>query len=239
MHLCTRSLVPGLCLEQCWRCFRSWTALLPLCTMMQLLMLGPLYSIVCPCIKLIVAAFCCLLLVVCCVQKRAARLCFTQQSSYELGTLAYRIITGSAVVQGADLPSIPDLYPLKLHILLPRLVATDPGTAGCEQFGCRCPLVHLSCVYYATSPLHALHALRPRDLLCCSSSEFVRVTVPPVCVLHPVLPPCIPSPPVCVASQPLEWPWTLLWAPCQSCWALLHHQSPSAQVVPRYVQQVG
>jgi len=233
--------------------------------MMQLLMLGPLYSIVCPCIKLIVAAsavavavsvaalvddvddvdnvavaaFCCLLLVVCCVQKRAARLCFTQQSSYELGTLAYRIITGSAVVQGADLPSIPDLYPLKLHILLPRLVATDPGTAGCEQFGCRCPLVHLSCVYYATSPLHALHALRPRDLLCCSSSEFVRVTVPPVCVLHPVLPPCIPSPPVCVASQPLEWPWTLLWAPCQSCWALLHHQSPSAQVVPRYVQQVG
>jgi hypothetical protein len=76
--------------------------------------------------------------VVCCVQKRAARLCFAQQSSYELGTLAYRIITGSAVVQGAYLPSIPDLYPHKLHILLPRLVATDPGTAGCEQFGCSC-----------------------------------------------------------------------------------------------------
>ena len=78
---------------------------------------------------------------VCCVQKRAARLCFAQQSSYELGTLAYRIITGSAVVQGADLPSIPDLYPYKLHILLPRLVATDPGTAGCEQFVL---FVHLS-----------------------------------------------------------------------------------------------
>ena len=52
--------------------------------------------------------------------------------------------------------------------------------------------------------------------------SFVRVTMPPVCVcvLHPVLPPCILSPAVCGASQPLEWPWTLLWTPCQSCWAL-------------------
>ncbi len=94
------------------------------------------------------------------MQKRAARLCFAQQSSYELGTLAYRIITGSAVAQGADLPSIPMIYPYGLHILLPRLVATDPGTAVCEQFVSSCPLV-----YSATSPLHALHALRPRDLL--------------------------------------------------------------------------
>jgi hypothetical protein len=61
-------------------------------------------------------------------QKRPARLCFSKQSVYELGTLAYRIVTGSAVsAAGADLPTIPDPYPLKLHALLPRLVAIDPG----------------------------------------------------------------------------------------------------------------
>ncbi len=81
--------------------------------------------------------------VACCEQKRAARLCFAQQSSYELGTLAYRIITGSAVVQGADLPSIPGVYPYNLHILLPRLVMADPGAAICEYFGSSCPLVVL------------------------------------------------------------------------------------------------
>ncbi len=63
-----------------------------------------------------------------CSQKRPATLCFAKQSTYELGTLAYRIITGSAVVQGAVLPGIPDLYPYKLHTLLPQLVAKDPGT---------------------------------------------------------------------------------------------------------------
>jgi hypothetical protein len=63
-----------------------------------------------------------------CAQKRPATLCFAKQSSYELGTLAYRIITGSVVVQGTALPGIPDLYPHKLHTLLPQLVAKDPGT---------------------------------------------------------------------------------------------------------------
>lgn len=70
-----------------------------------------------------------------CLQRRPARLCFAQQSSYELGTLAYRIITGGAVRQGADLPSIPDVYPHKLHKLLPRLVAADPGMNTWTLFG--------------------------------------------------------------------------------------------------------
>jgi hypothetical protein len=64
-------------------------------------------------------------------QKRPARLCFSKQSVYELGTLAFRIVTGSAVsAAGADLTIIPDTYPLKLHALLPRLVAMDPGNRG-------------------------------------------------------------------------------------------------------------
>ena len=96
-------------------------------------------------------------------------------------------------------------------------------------------------VYSATSPWHALHALWLRDLLCCSSPGFVRVTVPPVCVCvcSTLCYPRASCHPLCGASQPLEWPWTLLWTPCQSCWALSRHQSPSAQAVPRYVQQVS
>lgn len=62
-----------------------------------------------------------------CVQRRPARLCLAKQSTYELGSLAYRIVTGLPVVADSPLPPIPDLYPKSLHDLLPRLVAPDPG----------------------------------------------------------------------------------------------------------------
>ncbi len=61
------------------------------------------------------------------LQKRPARLCFSKQSSFELGNLAYRIATGCGVVAGCDLPVIPDSYPRMLRILLPQLVASDPS----------------------------------------------------------------------------------------------------------------
>ena len=80
-------------------------------------------------------------------QKRPARLCFSKQSVYELGTLAFRIVTGSAVsAAGADLPTIPDTYPPKLHTLLPRLVTIDPGNRG-EAEGVDLSLFRTYCGY--------------------------------------------------------------------------------------------
>ena len=80
-------------------------------------------------------------------QKRPARLCFSKQSVYELGTLAFRIVTGSAVsAAGAELPTIPDTYPPKLHALLPRLVAIDPGNRG-EAEGVDLSLFRTYCGY--------------------------------------------------------------------------------------------
>ncbi len=69
----------------------------------------------------------------CCSQKRPATLCFAKQSSYELGTLAYRIITGSSVVSGPDLACIPSVYPSKVHTLVADLVAAEPGTLGGKE----------------------------------------------------------------------------------------------------------
>ncbi len=60
-------------------------------------------------------------------QKRPAKVCFAKQPSYELGSLAYRVITGSTASVGADIPAS---YPQLLHTLLPRLVVSDPGVWG-------------------------------------------------------------------------------------------------------------
>jgi hypothetical protein len=68
-------------------------------------------------------------------QKRPASLCFAKQSSYELGTLAYRIITGSSVVSGPDFSCIPSVYPSKVHTLVANLVAAEPGTLDGEEVG--------------------------------------------------------------------------------------------------------
>ncbi len=52
---------------------------------------------------------------------------YAKQSSYELGTLAYRIVTGESVIAGEPLPDVPAHYPLALRALMPQLVATDPS----------------------------------------------------------------------------------------------------------------
>ena len=80
------------------------------------------------------------------LQKRPARLCFAKQSSYELGTLAYRIVTGAAVVRSTHLPAISDLYPQRLRAMFPQLVATDPGTYRSVSWGMVCSCFSAFCM---------------------------------------------------------------------------------------------
>ena len=72
----------------------------------------------------------------CVLQRRNARLCFAKQSSYELGSLAFHMISSSPVEAGKPPPPIPDMYPLTMHRLLLGLVASDPSTActGCLRW---------------------------------------------------------------------------------------------------------
>jgi len=60
-------------------------------------------------------------------QKRPAALQYSKQSTYELGTLAYSIVTGSRVIAGEPLPDVPEHYPPTLVTLMPQLVAQDPS----------------------------------------------------------------------------------------------------------------
>ena len=113
----------------------------------------------------------------------------------------------------------PDLLPPTQVLLVANSLA-----ALALVFFCTLRLVH--CMLSTLCGPVISSVVAPPSLF--ESLCHLCVCAPPcVTPVHPVIP-C-----VCDASQPLEWPWTLLWAPCQSCWALSHQQSPSAQAVPR------
>jgi len=135
--------------------------------------------------------------------------------------------------RGLTCPAFLVSFPIICTFYCPDLLPRTQVLLFANSLAAVVPMPSCPLVYSATWSLHALHALRLRDLLYCSSSGFVRVTMPPVCVCSTLCYPRASCHPLCVASQPLEWPWTLLWTPCQSCWALSRHQSPSALAVPR------
>jgi hypothetical protein len=61
------------------------------------------------------------------VQYKPAALDVSKQSVFELGALAYRMVTGRAVTCPTA-PTLPEEYPDSMQELLPRLVHADPGT---------------------------------------------------------------------------------------------------------------